>query len=141
MSELLNNITIKNHEPLPSKVIQFVHKVIVDGRYVDEFQNKPYEVAKKLDLTIDPDIETSLRNNTSDQLFEGFYREQFNLNNHSIHPYILSPGERKADIGASVAIGIVLIIGGVAVVVGAALALTDAKAGIIDESDEKDTKL
>jgi hypothetical protein len=145
---LLNKTSNEHLTHIPSKVYQFIHQVIVDGRYVDEFQQKPHDVAQRLGVTIDPEIESALRTTTANQLFDILYREQFKLTPDNLHPYILTNNGRQSPALAVIAAGIA---GGIAVTVIATIVIFAKNSpssvnhplnyDIIDESDERDAKL
>lgn len=53
-----------------AKTISFLNKVLVDGRYVMEWQEDPCKVARELNLEMDNDLEAKIKKVNFDDLIE-----------------------------------------------------------------------
>ena len=106
----------------------FLDKVLCDGRYLDDFQEKPEEVAYLLNIPITPVIANEVSTTPLNQLLPSLYRAKF----------AMQVPERRRTTPIVILIIIVIIIG---IVIVTVIRRASAGALIKDYSPHKDIKL
>jgi hypothetical protein len=124
--------------PVLTETTAFLHRVLLDGRYIDRFQECPGEVARALGLQISAETAAEVSATDRDVLLRRLYAERFSPGSSTVHPYIVQEAA-AADIGTTVVVGIA--IGVVAVGIAAIIVLASSTRGIKDSSSERDSKL
>ena len=125
-----------------TEVTHYINVVVLDGRYLDDFQDEPYQIARRLGVEISPSAIETITASQRDDLLSSLYNAKFNIRTRSSHDYIPSE-DATADIGTTVAVG---ILAGVVVIAIAAIVVLGASSvgkgtGIDDRSPDRDKKL
>jgi hypothetical protein len=125
-----------NEPPTLSETHLFLDKVLCDGRYLDDFQQKPEAVAQLLCIQISPVAAEEVSNSPRDQLLPKLFEAKFALQ----RPY------RHSAVAPALAIGIVIVVGVIVIIIGITIVTVIRRdrspgAAIKDLSPHKDTKL
>lgn len=123
-----------------AQIDDFLDRVIVDGRFIEEVRARPREIAEALGIELSEEAEGLLVSTETPELLDHLYDTKFNLNTASLHPYIM--GEQEPRGAVTIALGIIVVVGGIVIVAGLALAISSRSPyAIVDRSPHAATKL
>ena len=126
---------IVNDAPSLSETQVFLDKVVCDGRYLDDFGERPEAVAQYLCIQISPAVVEEVSNTPREQLFVKLFEAKFALQ----RPF------RPQSAAPALAIGIVIVVGAIVIIIGITIVTVirrnRASAAIKDFSPHKDMKL
>jgi len=124
---------------LSPQVAGLVHKVLVDGRFLDDFTADPELVAEQLGVPLSAESADEVRHRDPQELFSQAYDLRFAPEAVRPHPYIVQNAP-NADFGLTVLIGVV--VGTVATGVAAMVILRnrDKKPPVKDKSEKAEEK-
>lgn len=92
---------------LTPEVAGFVHQVLCDGRFLDEFTRDPERVADRLGTPLSSRGADAVRHRNPQELFAQAYETRFAPEAVRPHPYIVHNAP-NADLGGTVLVGVLV---------------------------------
>ena len=127
--------------PVHDEIDTLLDRVLLDGRYVDDVRSRPREIASHFGLDLSDDAERRLAETDTAELLDHLYATKFTRETTPLHPYIMGEIPERRTI--TIAVGIIVVVGGAVIVVGIAIVIKSERdpEAIVDRSPMRDEKL